>query len=235
MNHQSIDKSPKRIGWRKPVALFVGLALVMIAAKLYGIDQKLSGLTEWIKSLGILGLVVYVVLYVAGVIAALPGLALTLAAGPLFGSVLGVAAVSAASTIGAGLAFLIGRYIAKDAVSQRFEKEETFQRLNRLTEQHGAIVVALARLVPLFPFNLLNYGFGLTKIAFTTYLFWSWLCMLPGTILYVVGADVLWQGLTEGKISWATSGFVLGGGFGLFFITLYARKKMQDKEDGKLQ
>ena len=67
---------------------------------------------------------------------------------------------------------------------------------------YGAIIVAITRLVPLFPFNLLNYGFGLTRVPFWTYVGWSWLCMLPGTILYVLGADALTQGLTRGEIPW---------------------------------
>jgi uncharacterized membrane protein YdjX (TVP38/TMEM64 family) len=67
-----------------------------------------------------------------------------------------------------------------------------------MTERHGAIIVAITRLVPIFPFNLLNYGFGLTRVRFGTYLLWSFLCMLPGIALYVVGADALTRGLAEG-------------------------------------
>jgi len=63
--------------------------------------------------------------------------------------------------------------------------------------------VAITRLVPLFPFNLLNYGFGLTKVKFTTYVFWSWMCMLPGTVIYVVGADAFATILRDGQIPWA--------------------------------
>jgi uncharacterized membrane protein YdjX (TVP38/TMEM64 family) len=62
--------------------------------------------------------------------------------------------------------------------------------------------VALVRLVPLFPFNLVNYGFGLTRVEFRTYLFWSWLCMLPFTAVYVVGADMFVQGLESGEVPW---------------------------------
>jgi uncharacterized membrane protein YdjX (TVP38/TMEM64 family) len=83
---------------------------------------------------------------------------------------------------------------------------EKFRRLDRMTEQHGAIIVAVTRLVPLFPFNLLNYGFGLTRVPFWTYLFWSWLCMLPGTVVYLVGTDALIRAVTTGEIPWAAVG-----------------------------
>ncbi len=69
-----------------------------------------------------------------------------------------------------------------------------------MTEKHGAIIVAVTRLVPLFPFNLLNYGFGLTRVPFWTYLFWSWLCMLPGTIAYLVGTDAVILAVTTGEL-----------------------------------
>ena len=71
-----------------------------------------------------------------------------------------------------------------------------------MTREHGAIIVAITRLVPVFPFNLLNYGFGLTGVPFWTYVFWSWLCMLPWTILFVVGADTVTQALSQGRIPW---------------------------------
>jgi len=62
--------------------------------------------------------------------------------------------------------------------------------------------VAITRLIPLFPFNFLNYAFGMTGVKFGTYVFWSWLCMLPFTIVYVAGADALITGVKEGKIPW---------------------------------
>ena len=71
------------------------------------------------------------------------------------------------------------------------------------------IMVGLTRLIPLFPFTLLNYGFGLTKVCFKTYVFWSWLCMIPGTIIVVVGSDAITQGITEGHVSFELIGVVV--------------------------
>jgi len=152
------------------------------------------------------------------------------AAGALFGSILGVISVSIASTLGASLAFLVARYFARDAVARWLSANEKFRRLDKMTEEHGAIIVALTRLVPIFPFNLLNYGFGLTRVRFWTYVFWSWLCMLPGTVLYVVGADAVIQAITEGKVPWALLGVILAFVVLLTFLVRHARRRPQAKE-----
>jgi uncharacterized membrane protein YdjX (TVP38/TMEM64 family) len=175
---------------------------MLILAPQIGIADKLKQLSVWVSSLGTWGPLAFIGLYVVAVVAALPGSVLTAAAGALFGSFWGVAYVSIAATCGACLAFLVGRYFARASVAGWLNKSEKFRRLDELTEQQGAIIVAITRLVPLFPFNLLNYGFGLTRVSFWTYAFWSWLCMLPGTVLYVVGTDVLVTALREGKIPW---------------------------------
>jgi uncharacterized membrane protein YdjX (TVP38/TMEM64 family) len=86
-----------------------------------------------------------------------------------------------------------------NAVVNWLSRSDKFQKLDRLTEDHGAIIVALTRLVPISPFNLLNYGFGLTKVPFWTYVFWSWVCTLPGTILHVVGADAVTEAFAAGQ------------------------------------
>jgi uncharacterized membrane protein YdjX (TVP38/TMEM64 family) len=174
--------------------------------------------------------VVFVPLYALGVVAALPGSALTIAAGALFGSVLGVILVINGATIGASLCFLISRYLARDTVTAWLGKNEKFQRLDQMTEKHGAMIVAITRLVPLFPFNLLNYGFGLTRVPFWTYVVWSWLCMLPGTILYVVGADVFTHGIAEGEILWGLIAIVAGVAALLTVLVRQARKKLHESE-----
>ena len=105
-----------------------------------------------------------------------------------------------------------------------------FRQLDDMTEQHGAIFVAITRLVPLFPFNLLNYGFGLTKVRFTTYILWSWLCMLPGTILYVVGSDALFTTMREGEIPWVLLGALAVVVALTFFIVRTARRRLEQAE-----
>ena len=220
----------KKNDWWKPIGLIAAIAGLFVLGRVLGIGDRLGDLRGWIKGLGSWGPAVFLLLYIAAVVAALPGLAISVFAGALFGSVTGVILVSIGSTAGAGLCFLIARFFALDAVARWLSSSGRFQKLDRLTEEHGAIIVALTRLVPLFPFNLLNYGFGLTKIPFRTYLFWSWLCMLPGTALYVIGTDALVKGISEGKIPWGLIALVAGVAVLLGFLVQSARKRLQEKK-----
>lgn len=217
--------------WR-PVLLIGLIVTIFVLAIVLGIGEKLGALRGWIQSLGVLGPAVFVGLYILGVVVGIPGSALTIAAGGLFGSSLGIILVSLASTLGASLAFLIARYFARDAIANWLSRREKFRSLDVMTEEHGAMIVAITRLVPIFPFNLLNYGFGLTKIPFWTYVFWSWLCMLPGTVLYVVGVDAVIQLIVRRKVPWTLLGVIAGVGVLLAVLVKFARRKIKDKGEG---
>ena len=109
----------------------------------------------------------------------------TVAAGALFGSVVGVVVVSLASTTGAALAFLVARYLARDAVLRWVRRNPRYDAIDRAIGEGGWRVVALLRLSPLVPFNLQNYLYGLTAIRFWPCVLTSWAAMLPGTVVYV--------------------------------------------------
>jgi uncharacterized membrane protein YdjX (TVP38/TMEM64 family) len=222
----------KRGTWWKPALLLVAVGVVLVGARVLGLGERLQDLRQWINSLGAWGPLVFVFLYAVAVVAALPGSALTVASGALFGSTLGVVVVSVGSTLGASLCFLIARYVARDAVSRWLQKSEKFRWLDQLTRERGVMIVALTRLVPLFPFNLLNYGFGVTAVPFPTYVFWSWLCMLPGTVVYVIGGDAFAQGLGKGGVPWALI-FAIGLA-AVLLVTLVrlARRKLKESSGG---
>ncbi len=205
MTHQTTDQgdAPIRRPWIKPVLLLAVVITMMVLAAMLDLGRHLKDLQDWIKGFGLWGPVVFVALYAAATVLALPGSALSALAGGIFGSLVGIATVSAGSTLGAALAFLVARHLARGSLERWLAGNEKFQRLDHLAERQGAVVVAITRLVPLFPFNLLNYGFGLTRVSFGTYVFFSWLCMLPWTILYVVGFDALFTVLSEGKVPWS--------------------------------
>jgi uncharacterized membrane protein YdjX (TVP38/TMEM64 family) len=221
-------------GWWRPVALLAAVVLILFLARMFGLGERLGELRIWIQSLGNWGYGAFVILYALAVVAVLPGAAITVTAGALYGSIIGVILVSIGSTLGASLAFLISRYFARDATARWISKNERLRQLDLLTERHGAIIVALTRLIPLFPFNLLNYGFGLTRVPFGTYVLWSWLCMLPGTVLYVVGADALTKGVMQGGVPWLLVGVLIGVALLLVFLTRFARKKLSEKNGGGL-
>jgi uncharacterized membrane protein YdjX (TVP38/TMEM64 family) len=212
--------------WWKPAALLVVVITLFILAKVSNFDDQFLNLRHWIQATGYMGMMVFVLIYAAGAVAVVPGTALTIAGGAIFGSIIGIVVVSIGSTLGAALAFAVSRYFARKSLERWLSGNDTFRRLDLLLERHGAIVVAFTRLVPLFPYNLLNYGFGLTRVPFETYLFWTWLCMLPETILMVVGADALTIGIAEGAIPWRLVGVFTVIAILLVFLAHMARKKL---------
>ena len=218
----------------RPLLFLIFLLAVIIILKFSGVADKLIYVREWINGLGLWGPLVFILIYILAVILALPGSAITIAGATLFGSVWGVVLVSIASTIGASIGFLISRYLARDFILRKFAQNEKFLKLDRMAEEHGAIVVAITRLLPIFPFNVLNYGFGLTGVTLRTYVFWSWLCMLPGTILYVVGTDTILSGISEGKIPWLLVSVLLLAAIILAFLVSWARKKLSSNKNNNV-
>lgn len=218
--------------WARPVLLLAAIIVLLVLSKVFGLGHRLGELRGWIHSLGPWGPVAFVFLYAAAALAAIPGSVLTIAAGAMFGSVIGIIVVSIGSTLGASAAFLISRYFAREAISRWLSRNEKLRKLDELSGKHGAIIVAITRLIPLFPFDLLNYGFGLTRVRFWTYFWWSWLCMLPGTILYVVGADAFTKGLQKGAVPWPLVGAVLVAAIVLTFLVRYARRVLNERESG---
>lgn len=216
--------------WLRPLLFFVVLAALAVAAPLLGLGQRLAELRGWIEGLGALGPLVFALIYAIATVAAVPASLLTIAAGAMFGSGVGVATVILGATAGAAAAFAIARWMARDAVAGWLAKNEKFARLDAMTERHGAIIVAVTRLLPIFPFNLLNYGFGLTRVRFGTYVLWSFLCMLPGTALYVVGADAVTRGLAEGRIPWGLIAVLVGVLVLLLLVVRRARRVLAARE-----
>jgi uncharacterized membrane protein YdjX (TVP38/TMEM64 family) len=145
--------------------------------------------TAWVESLGVWGPVVFIVGYALATVAFVPGLLLTLAAGAIFGVVWGSVYVFAGAVIGASAAFLIARYLARRAVERRLEGNEKFAAVDQAVGEQGRKIVFLLRLSPVFPYNLLNYALGLTRVRFVDYLAAS-VGMIPGTLLYVYSGKI---------------------------------------------
>ncbi|MGC9196792.1 MAG: TVP38/TMEM64 family protein, partial [Syntrophobacteraceae bacterium] len=169
----------------KVVLIAVVVAGLIFAAKYFDIQQIFRESLEWISRLGAMGLLIFISLYILASVLFLPGTILTLGAGVVFGVVKGSVAVSIGATLGATLAFLIGRYLARDRVAGMIAGKEKFKAVDEAVGREGWKIVLLTRLSPAFPFNLLNYAFGLTKIRLDHYFFASWLGMIPGTVMYV--------------------------------------------------
>lgn len=231
-NERGVPDSPGKDIWKLVLFAAVVLSLIVLA-RVFGLGGRLQELRDWIESMGPAGMAVFVGLYIIAVVAAVPGLPISIAGAAIFGALKGVILVSIGSTLGASLAFLIARYLARDAVSRWLSGSEKFQRLDGLTQKHGAVIVAITRLVPLFPFNLLNYGFGLTRVPFLTYVFWSWLCMLPGTIVYLVGTDAVLSAATTGEVPWIVVAVFVAALAVVLAAVRFAGGRLKEKERGR--
>lgn len=158
---------------------------VLLIFRQLPVGPAVQTLEDWIGSLGIWGPLVFGLIYLAAVVALMPGSALTLAAGALFGLVGGTIMASLASTAGAALAFLTSRYLARDRIAAKLQHYPKFDTIDKAIGERGWKIVALLRVSPAVPFNLQNYLYGLTGIRFWPCVLTSWLAMLPGTFLYV--------------------------------------------------
>ncbi|HYB71583.1 MAG TPA: TVP38/TMEM64 family protein [Candidatus Bathyarchaeia archaeon] len=161
--------------------------------------ENLARLREWIAGFGAWAPAVFVVGYVAVVVAFAPALPLTLLGGLAFGPVWGTVYSSIASTAGACLAFLIARHGARRAVERWMAPYPALARIDRAVARHGFRIVMITRLVPLFPFNLQNYVYGITSIGFGAYALTSWICMLPATIAFTAAAGGVVSGAWDAR------------------------------------
>lgn len=169
----------------KVIVAAVMIVVLVVAAELFDLQQVLHDALTWISGLGVFGPIIFAGLYILACVLSLPGFILTLGAGAVFGVIPGFIAVSIGSTLGATCAFLIGRYLVRDLVAGRIAGNEKFKAIDEAVGREGWKIVLLTRLSPVFPFNLLNYAFGLTKVSLKHYFFASWLGMIPGTVMYV--------------------------------------------------
>lgn len=225
--------------WRTVAWILGGaaaLALVWFAGRELDVAEHLPRFAAWVDSLGFWGPVVFVLGYAVATVAFIPGVLLTLAAGAMFGLLEGTLYVFVGATLGASAAFLLGRYVARGAIERRLEGKERFRAIDGAVGRHGFKIVFLMRLSPVFPYNLLNYALGLTRVRFADYLL-ACFGMIPGTFLYVyygkligdvaavaAGADV--------ERGWEYWTFLAAGAAATivvtWFITRLARRSLAD-------
>src|SRR5712691_872607 len=221
-----------RSRWRWVLYSTVAVALVL-AVKYFHVQDLLKEALDWIGKLGPWGPVIFVGVYVVATVFFIPGSVVTLGAGAVFGVVLGSVCVSISATLGATAAFLVGRYLARDAIARKIEKNEKFTTIDRAVANEGWKIVFLTRLSPVFPFTLLNYAFGLTRVTLSQYVLASWIGMMPGTVMYVYLGSLVNVG--AGHRQRTTGEWVLYG-VGLLatmvvtvFVTRLAKKALAKK------
>jgi uncharacterized membrane protein YdjX (TVP38/TMEM64 family) len=174
---------------RGPIVIGLVVALAILLAFSAGVRLPvaawLPAVVSYVREAGPVGIALFSVAYVVSAVAMLPAAVLTLAAGFVYGPVAGTVIVSPVSVVAATCAFLLGRTVARDWVGRRVASQPRFAAVDEAVGRQGFKIVALLRLSPLFPFNVLNYALGLTKVRVRDFVLASWIGMLPGTALYV--------------------------------------------------
>ena len=164
---------------------FNAIAIALLVITFHHLNHGLlQSSINWIKNLGTLGIIAFIIVYNLATVLFIPGSFLTLGGGALYGVFFGSIYVFIAATLGAIFAFLIGRYFARGYVSQKIRNNMTFRAIDAAICKEGFKIVFLTRLSPVFPFNMLNYAFGITRMALKDYILGS-IGMIPNTIMYV--------------------------------------------------
>jgi uncharacterized membrane protein YdjX (TVP38/TMEM64 family) len=214
--------------------------LIAIVIALFGAMRFLP-VQEWLRNfnasvahMGVAGIFIFIGVYAVATVLLAPGSILTIGAGFAFGLWKGFLAVSAGSTLGAALAFLVARFIARSRVETIAKGNEKFRRIDNAIGKQGAKLIFLLRLSPVIPFNLSNYFYGLTSVKFWSYVLVSWIGMIPGTFLYVyigaasqvaVSAAASGQGVKHGWQYWA---FTSVGLAATVIVTIWITKIARD-------
>jgi uncharacterized membrane protein YdjX (TVP38/TMEM64 family) len=174
----------------KKGALF--LAFIGVIAALYFLtpirhyfsQEGFQQVQVWIQQQGLLAPFIFGVIYVTATVLVLPGSVLTIGGGVIFGSLWGTVINLLSATGGALLSFFIARYLGRDVVSKLFRGKQNLEDIDMKLGSKGFYLILYLRLVPLFPFNALNYGLGLTKVSFRDYALATIVGMIPGTFVY---------------------------------------------------
>jgi uncharacterized membrane protein YdjX (TVP38/TMEM64 family) len=191
--------------------------------------------TDWARHLGLTGAFIFIGVYALAAVLFLPGAIFTIAAGLVYGIVAGTAVALVGATLGASLAFLLGRYLLRRRIESYAGRNQKFAAIDDAIGEQGWKIVGLLRLSPLIPFNVSNYFYGVTSIAFWPYLLATFFGMLPGTLLYAYLGAIGRAGLNGGNkgrstLEWIFLGLGLLATIGVtIFVSQIAKRALEKK------
>lgn len=211
----------------KLVSLLAVIGAVILIAWQTGIMDRLqdvAAMQEFINSFGMLGYVIFVLVFVAVAVFMLPGAVLTIVAGITFGPVIGGILSLIGATLGAAAAFLVAKYLARDMILKKFKGNPIFDKIDKGVEKNGVSFLILTRLVPVFPYNVQNYAYGLTSLGFAKYTGVSLITMAPGAFIYAfMAGQIVREGISLNlMLQFAAAGIIL---FLVSLIPKYLAKK----------
>jgi uncharacterized membrane protein YdjX (TVP38/TMEM64 family) len=202
-------KQSARPPWARIALGALAVAVLVVLVRQGG--AYVPAFAQWVHGLGVWGPLVFIVGYIVAVVALMPAFLLTLAAGAIFGLGFGLLYVFIAAVLGSAAAFLISRYLARGMIERRLAGNARFAAIDRAVGAQGRKIVFLLRLSPAFPFTLLNYSLGLTRVRVVDYLIAS-IGMLPGTLLYV------YYGKLAGDVAALAGGATVEKGAGYYAV-----------------
>ena len=225
----------KKSGFGKLIIIAAVIVVVVVIAYLLGWTDRLKdipAMQAWFQSLGIIGYAAFILLYIAAAVFLLPAAAFAIIAGITFGSILGAILALIGATIGAMAAFIVARYVARDVIVNKFKDNAIFARIEEGVKQNGVSFLILTRLVPIFPYNVQNYAYGITPINFWIYSGISFITMAPGAFIYAyMAGEIVANGFSlKLMIQFAAAGVIL---FLVSLIPKYIAKKKGINLNGK--
>ena len=240
MNSQSSAASKSAI--RRLIVLIVIVIALFLAMRFLPIQQWLGNFNDWVGQMGVAGIFIFTGVYAIATVLVAPGSIFTIGAGFVFGLWKGFLAASAGATLGASLAFLVARFMARDKVEAIAKGNKKFRKIDDAIGKQGAKLVFLLRLSPVIPFNLSNYFYGLTGVKFWPYVLASWIGMMPATFLFVyigtagkaaVSAAGGGGAMTHGWQYWTLMGAGLAATIAVtIWVTRIARDALKKTEAG---
>ncbi len=241
MKTSSIESSSSsapvsRINPKLKLALFLALAAAAVMVfKMSGFDKYLSieQVQMFVDSMGVWAPIAFVLIYAAAMMLGLPGTVFTIVGGLVFGKWLGTLLNVVGATVGASGAFWVARLLAGEMLIKKLSGQKWFDKFNKGLEENGVSYMLFVRLVPLFPFNGINFGSGITKVSFRDYLVGTVVGIIPATFVFTNAAVEVGES--------ATAGFKLTGGMisafallGLFaLIPVMIKRRLSGKSAEK--
>lgn len=208
---------------KKIFVVLLVIAAIVVLFRVLPVATWLRTFQTYVRGLGALGYVVYIVVYAICVVAFIPASILTLGAGAIFGFVGGTIVVVIGATIGATLAFLLARTVMRKRIVKMTESNAKFRALDRAIANEGMKIVFLVRLAVVFPFTYINYAFGLTAIPLWRYVLATFLGIIPATAAFVFASSAATRAATTSTSSITKIVYISGGVVAIIVSVLIGR------------
>jgi len=207
----------------KIIAALLIIAAIVVLFRILPVATWLRTFQTYVRGLGAIGYVVYIVVYAICIVAFVPASILTLGAGAIFGFVGGTIVVVIGATIGATLAFLLARTVMRKRIEAMTAKSAKFRALDRAIAKEGMKIVFLVRLAVVFPFTYINYAFGLTAIPLWRYVFATFIGIIPATAAFVFASSAATSAATTSTSTVTKIVYIAGGVIAIIVSVLIGR------------